>query len=289
MKNLIFNRFAVWIIAREEEQYGQLEESRRVPHPYHQVEVSPWPILMAWGVYFFAVSLVSWQTHFIVDAFPVTVAYIGLIFFLWWRDIIREAKGGFHTLIVQRGLMIGFYQFLLSEIMIFASFIWAYGHSSLSPAVEQGCQWPPVAIEPINAYAAALLGTAFLLSSGFTVTEAHHAQIKGDLTTTLFRMIPTILLGLGFIALQMNEYYFARYTISDGVYGTVFFMLTGLHGMHVIVGVSFLIVVLIRLMNAQYTTGHHFSLYASIIYWHMVDVVWIVVFILAYIWGGSLS
>jgi len=102
-------------------------------------------------------------------------------------------------------------------------------------------------------------------------------------------MIPTILLGLGFIALQMNEYFFARYTISDSVYGTVFFMLTGLHGMHVIVGVSFLIVVFARLMSAQYTTGHHFSLYASIIYWHMVDVVWIVVFILAYIWGGSPS
>ena len=224
-------------------------------------------------------ALVSWLTRFPVNFILTVIPGLILIAFLWWRDVVREAKAGFHTAHVQRGILIGFLLFLASEIMLFFSFIWAYLHSSLAPAIEISAVWPPVGIESINPWTAPLIGTCLLLCSGLTITLSHHALLKGDKFLTILFLIFTIILGIGFIAIQYTEYVYNCYTIADSVYGTVFYMLTGLHGLHVIAGVTFLIVCLIRFFMDSFTSEHHLGYLFAIWYYHLVDVVWLIVYL----------
>lgn len=257
----------------------------RQVHPYHQVDGSPWPILMAIVLQGTALSIVSGLTHKEVNQIPSIIA-ITLISYQWWRDVIREAKGGYHTKKVQSGLLIGFILFQISEIMLFASFFWAFFHSSLAPAVEQGGIWPPVGIEPVNPWAIPLLGSSVLQGSGFVQTQAHHASIAGNKDLTLINLFFTILQGVLFLVLQLNEYYWGEFTIADSVYGTVFYMTTGLHMLHVIAGVLFLVVAQFRFYIEDFTSEHHQGYEFAIYYFHLVDVVWLAVFFVYYIWGS---
>lgn len=206
---------------------------------------------------------------------------------VWWRDVIREATfEGQHTLEVQRGLKEGMILFIVSEAMLFFAFFWAYFHSSLSPSVELGAIWPPTGIEVLNPWHVPLLNTAILLSSGATVTWAHHALIaRRSRAETIQGLGLTIFLGLIFTGLQGMEYYEASFTIADSVYGATFYSTTGLHGIHVIIGTLFLTVCFFRLLNYHYTTNHHLGLEAAILYWHFVDYVWLLVFICYYVWA----
>ena len=259
----------------------------RQVHPYHLVDVSPWPFLMAVTLFSFAMSVASWQTHYTVQSFATILPSLAQIAFLWFRDVVREAKGGYHTKTVQNGILIGFQQFLQSEIMQFISFIWAYQHCSQAPDISLGSVWPPVGLEAINPWSLPQLGTTQLQCSGLTVTQSHHALIVGDKATTLLNLFFTIILGLGFIFQQASEYINCSYSIADSVFGAVFFCQTGLHGLHVIAGVSFLTICYIRLTADQLSTSHHLSYLFAIYYWHLVDVVWLLVYLLAYIFGGN--
>lgn len=255
-------------------------------HPYHLVEPSPWPIIMAFAGFIFTSGLVCWMagiTHLIAQ---IGVALVFQVSFAWWRDVQRESYAGYHTKFVQKGLIIGVLLFQISEIMLFFSQFWAYFHSSLSPTVELGGQWPPIAIRAIDPWGIPLLGSIILLSSGFTVTLAHHAIRARDKDSTVQGLFLTILQGFAFVALQANEYYLGEYTISDSVFGTVFYMTTGLHGIHVIVGALFLVVCFIRLLRDQYTSEHHLGFEFAIFYWHLVDLVWFFVFTCFYWWGS---
>jgi cytochrome c oxidase subunit 3 len=170
--------------------------------------------------------------------------------------------------------------------MLFFSLFWGYFHSSLSPTFELGGIWPPTGINSIDPWSIPLLGSLLLVSSGFTVTLAHHSIRYGDKDLTLIGFILTIILGLAFVFFQGQEYYLSEYTFSDSVFGSIFFLTTGLHGLHVIVGVLFLIVVFIRLIFDQVTIEHHLGLEFAIFYWHLVDLVWFFVFISFYWWGS---
>lgn len=217
------------------------------------------------------------------------VSFISLltVMIVWWRDVIREATyQGHHTLVVQRGLKYGMIWFIISEVAFFVSFFWAFFHSSLLPDVSIGAIWPPVGITPLNAFDVPLLNTAILLSSGATVTWAHHALIAGDRKNTLLGLTITVILGLIFTALQGMEYYEAPFTIADSVYGSTFYLATGFHGLHVIIGTLFLMVCLVRALHHHFTKHHHNGLEASIWYWHFVDYVWIFLFISIYWWGS---
>jgi cytochrome c oxidase subunit 3 len=254
-------------------------------HPYHLVDLSPWPLLLAITLLGGAISMVNWLTHD-TTTILLQISIIILIAFQWWRDIIREAKAGYHTRKVQKGILIGFLLFLLSEIMLFLSFFWAFFHASLSPSLELGAYWPPIGINAVNPWAIPLLGSTVLLASGFILTLGHHGLISGEKRITLISMILTVLLGILFLYLQYNEYYYGEFTISDSVYGSVFYMTTGLHAIHVIVGVLFLTIALIRIYLDQYTTEHHLGFEFAIYYWHLVDVVWLLVFLIYYWWGS---
>lgn len=256
-------------------------------HPYHLVNVSPWPFLISIVILNFALNLITAiVSHEDFLGLLFNLSIILLISYQWFRDIIREGKGGFHTKTVQRGILISFCLFIITEIMLFVSFFWTFFHGSLSPSVELGAIWPPVGLNAIEPWNLPLLGSCLLLSSGFILTLAHHAFIKGDKDVALFNMFWTILLGSCFVILQLTEYSFAEFTISDSYFGNIFFMTTGLHGLHVIVGVLFLLVGGIRIYLDQFTTEHNLGLEFAIYYYHFVDIIWLYVFVVYYWWSN---
>jgi len=205
----------------------------------------------------------------------------------WFRDIISEGTFiGDHTLAVQKGLSLGVILFIISEALFFMAIFWAFFHSALTPTVELGAQWPPLGIDPINPFELPLLNTVILLSSGATVTYAHHSIIKGNREGTLYGSLVTILLAMIFTVFQGIEYSVSSFTISDGAFGTCFFFGTGFHGLHVIIGTLFLSVAAWRAYAYQITDNHHLGLEAGILYWHFVDVVWLFLYISIYYWGS---
>lgn len=259
-------------------------------HPYHIVDPSPWPLLISVG--FLGLTFGS-VMYFHSYEFGSPIAVIGLVtviyaLFLWGRDIVREGTfQGHHTLAVQRGFRYGMLMFILSEVMFFVAFFWAFFHASLSPTVEIGAVWPPQGIDVLNAWEVPFLNTVILLMSGATVTWAHHAMLHGNRTQTITGLVFTVLLAVSFTSLQAYEYMDASFSISDGVYGSTFYMATGFHGFHVFVGTCLLTICLIREYKYHFTTTHHFGFEASAWYWHFVDVVWLFLFTMIYWWGGN--
>jgi cytochrome c oxidase subunit 3 len=264
--------------------------SRRVhgaSHPFHLVDVSPWPILMSFAALSGALALVRWLTLGInsTSLYILVTLNILVVFYLWLRDVVREGKAGYHTQPVQDGLMLGFVIFLITEVLLFASFFWAFLHLSLNPAIELA-QWPPVGIESIGAWGLPLLNTVLLLGCGFTLTWAHHAFIKGNKDTSLFGLIITMVLIAIFLLVQFFEFSYGSYTISDSAYGSIFYSTTGLHGMHIIVALIMIGVSTFRIWTDQITSNHSLSLDTAIVYTHFTDVVWLAVFALFYYWGA---
>nr|QNJ33946.1 cytochrome c oxidase subunit 3 [Medetera sp. Qilemoge-2020] len=256
-------------------------------HPFHLVDYSPWPLTGAIGAMAMVSGLVKWFHQFNPSLLILGTVITALTMYQWWRDISREGTfQGLHSFVVTIGLRWGMILFIVSEIFFFVSFFWAFFHSSLSPAIELGATWPPVGIVPFNPFQIPLLNTAILLSSGVTVTWAHHSLMESNHSQTTQGLFFTILLGVYFTILQAYEYIEAPFTIADSVYGSTFFMATGFHGLHVIIGTTFLLVCLIRHINNHFSSGHHFGFEAAAWYWHFVDIVWLFLYISIYWWGG---
>jgi len=213
--------------------------------PFHLVEPSPWPILGSIRALFLTLGITLWIHKFVSWILPLAFTLLLLVIFQWWRDISRESTlQGYHTSLVIIGLRWGIILFILSEVCFFFGFFWAFFHARLAPTHEIGCVWPPTGISIINPFSVPLLNTAILLSSGVTVTWAHHSLIAGTRENTIIALILTIVLGIYFTILQAREYYEAPFSIADRVYGTTFFVTTGFHGLHVIIGTLFLTVCL---------------------------------------------
>lgn len=260
--------------------------------PYHLVDPSPWPLIASLAALMTTFGGVLYMQGYNGGRFLLTLGFLMILFvmFVWWRDIVRESTfEGQHTFMVQQGLRAGVILFIVSEVMFFLAFFWAFFHSSLSPSPFIGGVWPPMNLPVLSPWKIPLLNTVILLSSGATVTWAHHAIIYGSRKNALVGLFFTILLALVFTALQGFEYIESPFTISDGVYGSTFFMATGFHGFHVFVGTCFLAVCLIRLFYHHFTKNHHFGFEAAAWYWHFVDVVWLFLFISIYWWGGDSS
>nr|AZZ71442.1 cytochrome c oxidase subunit III [Holbrookia lacerata]AZZ71709.1 cytochrome c oxidase subunit III [Holbrookia lacerata]AZZ71722.1 cytochrome c oxidase subunit III [Holbrookia lacerata] len=256
-------------------------------HAYHMVDPSPWPLTGAIAALLMTSGLAVWFHFNNTTLMNTGLIVLFLTMYQWWRDIIREGTfQGHHTNPVQKGLRYGMILFIMSEVFFFLGFFWAFYHSSLAPTPELGGSWPPSGIHPLNPFEVPLLNTAVLLASGVTVTWAHHSIMEGKRKEATQALFLTILLGLYFTALQAMEYYEAPFTISDSVYGTTFFVATGFHGLHVIIGSSFLIICLIRQTLFHFTTNHHFGFEAAAWYWHFVDVVWLFLYVSIYWWGS---
>ena len=267
-------------------------------HPYHLVSPSPWPVVGAFGALTLAVGGIMYMHEL---AYGGTVLAIGslLVAFtmvVWWRDVVREAEHeGHHTPTVQLGLRYGMVLFIASEVMFFVAWFWAFFDASLFADEAQqvarvtftGGTWPPTGVEVFDPFHLPLLNTIILLTSGATVTWAHHALREGKRSGLVQGLCVTVALGVAFTAVQAYEYAHAPFAFTDGIYSSTFFMATGFHGAHVLIGSIFLIVCLARSIAGHFKPEHHFGFEAAAWYWHFVDVVWLFLFFAIYWWGGS--
>uniref|UniRef100_UPI0030FE1CA5 cytochrome c oxidase subunit 3 n=1 Tax=Amblyomma breviscutatum TaxID=3134081 RepID=UPI0030FE1CA5 len=254
-------------------------------HPFHLVEKSPWPLSSSISAFSLTLGFVNYFSY----KNSILIYFSMLILFLssyqWWRDISREASfQGFHTFFVLSGLKLGMILFILSEVFFFISFFWAFFHSSLSPNVEIGSCWPPKGVVPFNPFEVPLLNSTILISSGISVTWSHHAIVNGNYKSSLFSLGMTIFLGILFTLFQAFEYFQAQFSITDGIFGSTFFLTTGFHGLHVIIGTTFLMVTFFRVKSNYISINHFFGFEAAAWYWHFVDIVWLFLFTFMYWW-----
>ena len=257
-------------------------------HPYHLVDPSPWPVVGSLAAGVLTVGLVLFMHDIANWVWPIGVALVLLTMFMWWRDVVREGTFfGHHTPVVQIGLRYGMLLFIASEVMFFSAFFWAFFSAALFPAESIGGIWPPEGVLVFDPFQLPLLNTLILLTSGVTVTWAHHALREGDRKGVLQGLGLTILLGLTFTCVQAYEYAHAAFGFRDGIYSSTFFMATGFHGAHVIIGTIFLIVCWVRAYLGHFKPDHHFGFEAAAWYWHFVDVVWLFLFFCIYIWGAG--
>ncbi len=265
-------------------------------HDYHLVDPSPWPIIGSISAFIMAVGFVM----FLHDAGPwvLIIGGLGVAYTMlaWWRDVIREAEvEGHHTPVVQLHLRYGMILFIASEVMFFVAWFWAFFDASLysgeaiqAARVEHtGGHWPPDGVATFDPWHLPLINTLILLTSGTTVTWAHHALQHNDREGLKWGLICTVVLGALFTCVQAYEYAHAGFNFSENIYGATFFMATGFHGFHVIIGTIFLTVCLFRALAGHFKPEQHFGFEAAAWYWHFVDVVWLFLFACIYVWGAG--
>jgi cytochrome c oxidase subunit III len=296
-----------------------------VHHDYHLVDPSPWPIIGSTGAFVMMIGAVFWMNDSYTRFFglPVNgqpwIFLIGLAVVLytmagWWRDVVRESVvEGKHKPVVKLGFRYGMVLFIASEVMFFFAWFWAYFNAAIFPADVHIGTWPPQGIVTFDPWHLPLINTLILLTSGTTVTWAHHAILSGDRKGAVRGLALTVALGMTFTAVQAYEYMHAAFTFGlngaqlvpltdeahrtltagvgnlGAIYGSTFFMATGFHGMHVIIGTIFLIVCLVRAMKGHFTPTRHFGFEAAAWYWHFVDVVWLFLFASIYVWGAGMT
>ena len=258
-------------------------------HPFHIVNPSPWPLFTAFSLMALAISFLLYFNFYKNSFLYLSLSFSLFCFFLcrWFSDIVTESTfEGYHTQKVQNGLRFGMILFIASEVMFFFSFFWAFLHCSLATSIDIGNIWPPKYINTLDPWSLPLVNTIILLSSGVTITWAHKAILDNRRSDVIYGTLATISYGLLFSFIQYYEYVEAPFNINDGIYGSLFFLLTGFHGFHVAVGSIFLVICLIRQIHYHFTALQHIGFECAIYYWHFVDVVWLFLFILVYIWGS---
>jgi cytochrome c oxidase subunit 3 len=287
-----------------------MAEAHTKNHDYHLVDASPWPFLGGIGAFVLAIGALAWMRSASGESFNLLgielasanwgIFAVGLLIVLyvmfgWWSDTIKEANEGHHTRVVALHLRYGMLLFIASEVMFFVAWFWAYFDAALyaDEAIQfarveaTGGHWPPDGIATFDPWHLPLLNTLILLCSGTTVTWAHHALLHNDRDGLKWGLVLTVLLGVLFTFTQAYEYAHAAFTFDGNIYGATFYMATGFHGFHVIVGTIFLAVCLFRALAGHFTVKQHFGFEAAAWYWHFVDVVWLFLFIAIYIWGAG--
>jgi len=265
--------------------------SSGLKQPYHLVNPSPWPLCGAFGGGALLLGIILWAHFGEKIVFSIGLVVVLCVMFLWWRDVIRESRTpGEWTPVVRLGLRYGMMFFIASEVMFFVGFFWAYFNYALYPENVAGAtvaMWPPAGITTFDPFHLPFLNTMILLLSGTTVTWAHHSLLENDRKGMLWGLALTFILGMCFTACQAIEYSDAPFKFyGGGIYPSVFFLATGFHGFHVIVGTIFLIVCWFRARAGQFTPQAHFGFEAAAWYWHFVDVVWLFLFVCIY-WSGA--
>ena len=276
-------------------------------HDYHIIDPSPWPLFGSIGALVMAIGAIGWMqagqgNEFALLGIPLSnpwTFFIGLLIVLytmfgWWGDTIKEAHQGHHTPVVSIHLRYGMIMFIASEVMFFVAWFWAVFDASLfyNEAIQvsrleyTGGTWPPAGLEVLDPLHLPLYNTVILLLSGTTVTWAHHALLHNDRSGLKWGLALTIVLGILFSSVQAYEYAHAPYSFSGSLYGATFFMATGFHGFHVLVGTIFLLVCFFRALAGDFTPKQHFGFEAAAWYWHFVDVVWLFLFFVIYVWGS---
>lgn len=261
-------------------------------HPYHLVDPSPWPALTSLSALWLAIGLVLYFHKYSSGGTVLLGALVTLVYTvsLWWRDVIRESRSFCHTSKVKKGLQWGMMLFIVTEAMFFVGLLWAFLNAALMPTVQIGMAWPPVGIVPVKAdtwHDRPILNTWLLLASYFSANAAKHALDNGNKQSCANHLILTIALGAVFSFYQYLEYNEAAFTFSDSVFGSAFYLSTGFHGFHVIVGFLYLTVCLFNLKDASKDNSTALDL--AVLYWHFVDIIWLFILVLVYYWGSAVS
>ncbi len=284
-----------------------------VNHDYHILEPDIWPLVGSMSALMFTSGMILWLNPDVFGESGWVVMGLGLAgllatFFMWFKNVVSEAERGDHTPVVQLHMRYGMILFIASEVMFFVGWFWSFFDFALFPeplvvtaagTAEQmtenlfltdtsatGSALVPEGMEVLDAFSLPLLNTLILLCSGTTVTWAHHSLIHGDREGLKQGLWATIALGVLFSAIQAYEYSIAPFNFGQNTYSSAFYMATGFHGFHVLIGTIFLGVCLYRTYIGHFTSRQHFGFEAAAWYWHFVDVVWLFLFIAIYIWGG---
>ena len=262
-------------------------------HDYHILPPSIWPFIGALSAFVMFFGAALWMHG--SAPFVGLIGFAGVLYtmYAWWSEVVHEGNTGDHTPVVRIGLRYGFIMFIMSEIMFFAAWFWTffkhamYPMGPLSPAVDG--VWPPAGIETFDPWHLPLINTLILLLSGCAATWAHHALVHENNNRPAIKqgLILAIVLGALFTFFQAYEYSHAAFGFAGNIYGATFFMATGFHGFHVLIGTIFLTVCLIRVYNGDFTPERHVGFEAAAWYWHFVDVVWLFLFAAVYVWGGQ--
>lgn len=254
---------------------------------YHLVEKRLWPFSISFGFLSITLGSVNYWYNKKLNLLLLRIFIILFFSIYWWKDVLNESLFGLHKYKVYYGLQLRMIFFILSEIFFFISFFWSFFHVCWSTKREFGYKWPPIEFNNIviDPFSIPLLNTLILLSSGVRITLSHHSIIKLNYTYSILSLLFTSLLGFYFLYLQLKEYMLRFYSIKSTYYGTVFFLLTGFHGIHVTVGAVFLFVCLIRLFFNDLNSNFHVGFECAAWYWHFVDVVWIFLFFCLYWYG----
>nr|DBA43564.1 TPA_asm: COX3 [Bombus haemorrhoidalis] len=252
--------------------------------PFHMVSPSPWPIILSMNLMNLLLSCILWIYLNNLMLMIMNMIILILSLSMWFRDIIRESTfQGMHSLYILMMLKLSMIIFIISELFFFISFFWTFFHNSISPSIEINSLWPPKMIKFFNPFEIPLLNSIILISSGFTVTISHYNLLNNKYKSSILNLIITILLGFYFNTMQIFEYINSYFCINDSIYGSIFFLSTGFHGMHVLIGTLMLLYSLIRLMNNHFSMIHHINFEFSIWYWHFVDVIWLFIYLFYYI------
>ena len=260
-------------------------------HDYHILPPSPWPLVVATGLMvMFGCAVMWWHDY----AWGKWASFAGALIiltglFFWFGAVRNEANSGDHTPVVQLHHRYGMILFIVSEVMFFVAWFWAFFRSSIFPSTAEsvGGVWPPQSIEILDPFAFPLLNTLVLLLSGTTITWAHHALINNDRKGLKQGLWLTVILGVLFMMLQAYEYHHAAFGLAGNIYGATFYMATGFHGFHIMIGTVFLAVCLWRAYQGDFTPKQHFGFEGAAWYWHFVDVVWLFLFLAIYVWGSN--
>ncbi len=260
-------------------------------HDYHILPPSIYPFLGSIGTFIMLFGAVIWMKIAGPWIFILGLIVVLYTMFGWWRETILENVAGDHTPVVRIGLRYGFILFIMSEVMFFAAWFWSFFKHALypmgpeSPGVDG--VWPPVGIETFDPWHLPLINTLILLCSGAAATWAHHALVHEDNRKDVKQGLAiAVILGLIFTVFQAYEYSHAAFGFGGNIYGANFFMATGFHGAHVIIGTIFLAICFFRIQAGHFTADNHVGFEAAAWYWHFVDVVWLFLFASIYIWGG---
>ncbi|MHA3977968.1 cytochrome c oxidase subunit 3 [Halovulum sp. GXIMD14794] len=256
-------------------------------HDYHILAPSIWPFVGSVGAFVMLLGMVLLFHGNGPWVMLIGLAVVLYTMFAWWSEMVVESRAGDHTPVVQIGLRMGVIMFIISEVMFFAAWFWSFFKHALYPMEAIDNTWPPPGIETFDPWHLPLINTLILLCSGCAATWAHHAIAHdNDRKGLVWGLSLAIALGAIFTLFQAYEYSHAAFGFAGNIYGANFYMATGFHGFHVIIGTIFLAVCLVRALKGHFTPEKHIGFEAAAWYWHFVDVVWLFLFFAVYIWGG---
>lgn len=254
--------------------------------PFHLVTVSPWPLITSLRVFLLIIGFIKWIIFYSYNLILFRFFIFILCVFQWWRDVIRERTfQGFHGNLIVIILRFRFILFIISELFFFISFFWSFFHIILSPPIELGNSWPPCGIIPFDPLGIPLVNSFILITSGITVTLSHYSLLLSNMQMRKNSLLLTVFLGIVFTLFQLIEYNISSFSIADSVYGSLFFIMTGFHGIHVLIGSLFLICCYYRILRGHFYPFHHVGFELASWYWHFVDIIWLFLYIVVYWWS----